>query len=404
MLRETAQQLLQLLSGWDRRLRLQQSVVWVPRGLIGGLAVAIVLAVAARLRPLLLQEQLVTAALIAAAIGIVAVLAVIWLSRRDALRMARRFDSLFDLKERVSTSLEMATGRARSPNPEITERQLDDALTRAKSINPAAYLPLRLVLRDVALLLGLIVALALLILLDNPQSVALAQQQEIQNVVQNQVDNLENLRDAVAQNNELDEQTREDLLQALDQALEELSQQDVSQEEALATLSDLAENLQQVADGPQIDQTQQQAFQDAAGQLQEQAADLADALNQGDTQSAAEALQQMGEQVAGMDATQQQDLANALQQASESLSQADQALSDSLQQAAQALQEGDTQAAQDALDQAAEQMSQMDSSPPSRTRPAARRRRPASRSSHRRPSRPRARPSRWPRPDRSSPR
>ena len=241
MLRETAQQLLQLLSGWDRRLRLQQSVVWVPRGLIGGLAVAIVLAVVARLRPLLLQEQLVTAALIAAAMGIVAVLAVIWLSRRDALRMARRFDSLFDLKERVSTSLEMATGRARSPNPEITERQLDDALTRAKSINPAAYLPLRLILRDVALLFGLIVALALLILLDNPQSVALAQQQEIQNVVQTQVDNLENLRDQVAQNNELDEQTREDLLQALDQALEELSQQDVSQEEALASLSDLAE-------------------------------------------------------------------------------------------------------------------------------------------------------------------
>ena len=68
----------------------------------------------------------------------------------------------------------------------------------------------------------------------------------------------------------------------------------------------------------------------------------------------------MGDQVAGMDATQQQDLADALQQASNSLAQANQALSNSLQQAAEALQQGDTQAAQEALDQAAEQMSQID--------------------------------------------
>ncbi len=357
MIREIALQLLAVLASWDRRLRLQQSLVWLPRGLLIGVGAGIALALVARLRPLLLPEQIALLTAIAAGLGALGALAVIWLRQQDSLRLARFFDDTFDLKERLSTSLEIAAGRTRSPNPEITTRLLEDTLTRARRIDPAAYLPLRLRSRDLGVLLGLIAFLALLLLLPNPQSQVLAEQQLVQTTIRQQMEQLEALREQVAENTALDEETREALLEAIDRATERLAQEGLSREEAVATLSDLAQEMRTMAERTTtLSPEQREAYRRAADAVRDRAAELSQALEQADPARTAEALRQLSRELTGISQAEQQSLGQALEAAAEALREADPALAENLQEAAEALQEGDTGSAQEALEEGAEQM------------------------------------------------
>ncbi|NPV66743.1 MAG: hypothetical protein HPY64_06320 [Anaerolineae bacterium] len=359
MIREIALQLLALLAGWDRRLRLQKSLLWLPRGLLLGVGAGIILALVARLRPVLLPDQIAALTAIAAGVGALGVLAAIWLRQQDSLRLARFFDDTFDLKERLSTSLEIAAGRIRSPNPEITAHLLEDTLTRAQRIDPAAYLPLRVRSRDVGLLLGLIAFLALLLALPNPQSQALAEQQLMQATIQQQVEQLEALREQVAENATIDQETREALLEAIDRATERLAQEELSREEAFATLSDLAEEMRAMAERSRtLSPEQREAYRQAADALRDRAADLSHALEQADPARTAEALQQLSRELTGIGQAEQQPLAEALQAAAEALREVSPELAENLREAAEALQREDTAAAQQALEEAAAQAAQ----------------------------------------------
>lgn len=359
MIREIALQLLALLASWDRRLRFQKSLLWLPRGLLLGVGAGVILAVAARLRPLLLPAQIAALTAIAAVVGALGVLAAIWLRQQDSLRLARFFDDTFDLKERLSTSLEIAAGRTRSPNPEITARLLEDTLNRAQRINPAAYLPLRVRSRDVGLLLGLVVFLALLLALPNPQSQALAEQQLMQAAIQQQVEQLEALREQVAENTTIDQETREAMLEALDRATERLAQEELSREEAFATLSDLAEEMRAMAERSRtLSPEQREAYRQAADAVRDRATDLGQALEQADPARTAEALQQLSRELTGIGQAEQQPLAEALQAAAEALREVSPELAENLREAAEALQREDTGAAQQALEEAAAQAAQ----------------------------------------------
>ncbi len=364
MLRETAQQLLRLLARWDRRLRLQASLLWVPRGMLAALIAGVGLAVLARLRPLLLPEQIAALSAGAVFLSIVVALAAIWLRQHDALDMARRFDDLFELRERISTALELAAGRIRSTNEEITARQLDDALTRARRIDLRAYLPLGIAGREVAALLALATALILLLAAENPQTAALTQQQNMQNAIQQQVTDLQNLRAELAQDQALDAQMRQEMLRELDQAVEQLSRQQLSQEEAYATLSDLADRMQEFArDLVQVDrevlEAARQAVEGAARQFEEQSPALAEAMRQGNLAEVAAAMSSLSEQLGEMEDAARQNLAEAMRAAAEELSQISPALAETLREAAEALEQGDTGAARQALDEAARQAQDM---------------------------------------------
>ena len=43
---------------WDRRLRLRQTLLWLPRSLLPGLVIGLLLAVLSRMRPWLLPKQI----------------------------------------------------------------------------------------------------------------------------------------------------------------------------------------------------------------------------------------------------------------------------------------------------------------------------------------------------------
>src|SRR5215212_5150457 len=85
---------------WDRRLRATQTLMWLPRALAPGLLLGILVAVASRLRPLLLPNQIVAIAAAAVLVGLLVMVAVVWLWPRPALAAARRFDLMFNLNER----------------------------------------------------------------------------------------------------------------------------------------------------------------------------------------------------------------------------------------------------------------------------------------------------------------
>ncbi len=369
MIRERFQQLLGLLARWDRRLRLQQSVLWLPRSLIISLALGVALAAAARLRPVLMRDQVLLISGGAILAGLAIMLAVIWLRQPDALRVARRFDDLFDLKERVSTALELASGGIRSPNEEITTRLVDDTLTRAAGVNAAAYLPLRVRGREVLIALGLALALGLLVFLPNPQHSALAEQQAFETALQQQIEGLQNLREQIAAEEGLDAALRREMLEALDETVEQLTREQMSQEEAFATLSDLAEEMRQIAsgEGPATESPQQremqealeQAMQEMARNMQSGSAAQNDAPPPPGMLSAQEALQGLSDAVGEMSAAEQQAMAEALQTAADQLAEAAPALSEAFQQAAEALEQGDTAAAQDALEEASQEAGEL---------------------------------------------
>lgn len=80
-------------------------------------------------------------AAIAASIAFVAALAVALLARPRTIDLARRADRLFSLRERVSTSLELA---GRTPTAALGEALFRDAETNAATLNARALAPLRL--------------------------------------------------------------------------------------------------------------------------------------------------------------------------------------------------------------------------------------------------------------------
>ncbi len=372
MLRETIERLVRILNGWDRRLRLQTSLVWLPRGIMLSLGVGLALALVARLRPFLMPEQILLASGIAVAVGVALTLAVVWLRQHDALAMARLFDARFGLKERLSTALELAGGGIRTPNDEITSRLMADTLQRAGQINAAAYLPLRVNWRDLGLVALLAVALVALVFLPNPQQDVLAQQQTVESTIQQQVESLEGVREQIAANEALEEAVQREMLEALDETIEQLSRQELSQEEAVATLSDLAERMQQIAETApgEVDAERQalrealsQSLQEAAQALQQMesapAAGAGAALAAGEPQTAGESLQELAERLDEMSEEERQALAEALREAAAALAETDPELADSLEEAADALQQGDQQAAREALEEAGARLGQM---------------------------------------------
>ena len=80
------------LRRWDRRRRLRDALMWVPRGLLAGLLLAALVAAAAWLRPLLDPRQLLWVALGLAGAGLLGgLLLVVW-RRADVLAQARFAD------------------------------------------------------------------------------------------------------------------------------------------------------------------------------------------------------------------------------------------------------------------------------------------------------------------------
>ncbi len=348
--------LYQAVQRWEYRLRWQRLVARLPVSIALGLLAGVALGILARLRPLLLPDQLLIVTAAAVTVSLVVLFLVTFLSPRTRLESARHFDVRFGLQERVSTALELLEGRIQS-QADLFDHQLSDAVARAQDVPVEAELPLRQNWRAWTAGAVLLIVFVLLLVLPNPQVTAISDITARQAALDEAVEDIKGITEQIAADTNLTDEERAELLQALQSSQEALSRPDVTLEEAFASLSEVEAQLQDQSD--LFDQrlnAERQALEDAADTLRNLVPP--DALPQQEQQSIAEILDSMAQNADSMTSEEQQQAADGLQDAANQLSGTNPEAAQQLEQASQNMRQGNTQQAQQNLQQAQQQLQQ----------------------------------------------
>lgn len=344
------------LRRWGLRLRLAESLTWGPWGATAGLGVGLLLAVAARLWPLLTARWLAGLAGVLALSGATVGLAAVWLRPRSLFRLARAFDRRFDLAERLTTAVEINTGRLRTTSA-MAAAQLTDTLDAVARIDSRALLPLRASRRALLAYGVLAAALALSLWLPNPQEDVLLRGALVRAAIEERLEELEATREEVVQAAGLTETERKALLQALEEAMAALDEGRATPEEAVAALSEAEQRLAELQDpgAPGVKAGLERAAEGMADS--ELTREIAEALASGDYQAAAQALDAYsGVKGEALTREEELELARELAEAAEALAASDPALAEQLAQAAEAIERGDISEAREAIRGAAQRM------------------------------------------------
>ncbi len=354
-----------ILDAWERRHEWRLLSKTVPRSLIVALLLSLVIGAVGYFRFRLSAEQL---ALVAAGLcGLSAVLNLLYtlLNPRSPAARARYFDLEFGLQERLSSALELMHGRIKT-HPEIEARQIADALAHARAIDPRQRISMDFRRRELAALLVLLLAVLGMILLPSivgedflpeaPSAALEAAQEDLREIIE-----------AVAKDTDLEDVDRQELLEALEIALERLQEEDISQEEAFAAMSQLQEQLEalekDLADTVELDQSALEAAAEALesfippAQTERENADSSNGV-QAPEEELLQALQQLAQEASEMSEAETEEASQALQEASQELATLNEELSAGLEAMAEALETGDDEALQQQLDAAAQQLSQ----------------------------------------------
>lgn len=331
---------------WERRRRWGVILENLPYAMLPGLAIGTALAAYARIRPGPSDTLSLLVALGGAALGVAALFAWVWLRPKSSVESARWFDLHFGLQERVSTALELLEGRIKADDGLITH-QVADAESVASKVKAAALLPVTTDWRLWILDLSLLSLLAFLMLLVSPVLGADAARERERDAIANAAADVSEIIEEIAADPTLTDEQRGPLLEALQAQLETLRDPNLTLDEALATLGEVESSLSESAEAVQTEIEQEQLAEAAASAAMQQ---LVPNPN-------AQTLEQNIEAVEGglenMTAEQLQQAAEALENAARALEQTNPELAQSLREAAEALRRGDTEAARDALEQAA---------------------------------------------------
>ncbi|MEM7334838.1 MAG: hypothetical protein AAF490_22365 [Chloroflexota bacterium] len=346
------------LNRWNGRRRLRDGLLWVPRGVLAGLLLSAVLATLSRFRPLVTNDELLWWAGGLMIGGLLITLGIVLLQRRTLIQKARFADRQFGLMERTSTAVEIHEHELQVP-PVMAEQQLQDTLTAVDNVNTRQQLPLQIEGRDWSIILVGLLLLFMSWVLENPQSAVLTQQRTVNEAITEEIAELEALQEEILQNPDLTEEQQEELVQPLESAIEELQEGNLSQEEAVATLSEAEANLREL--GNDNDQSDLQDALQSAGQPLANNANsqqLGENLQNGNLSQAGAEASSLADQLPQLSQQEQQDLAQDLAETAASLAGTDSQLSEQLNRAAEALANGDTAAAQEALQEASATLQQ----------------------------------------------
>ena len=356
-----------IVDSWERRHEWRRLSKTVPRALIAALNLGLVAGVIGYLRFQLAAEQLALISGGLCALGCLLNLLYILLLPRSLADRAKYFDLEFGLQERVSTAFELMRGRIQT-HPEIEARQIEDALNHARAIDPKTQITMDFRPRELAALLLFAIAMAGLILLptiagddfmaEAPSAAGEAAQEDIREILE-----------TVATDTNLDDIDRQDLLDALEVALERLQEEEISEEEAFAAMSQLQSQLEELENRLEETVELDQSALEAALQALENF--IPPSETEGDSAEAApaappaesledlsQALEQMAQDAAEMSAEELAQAQEALQQAADQLAQMNSELSERMGAMAEALQEGDSADLQEQLDAAQESLAQ----------------------------------------------
>ncbi len=338
------------LRPWQRRLTLEQTARWSATGLISGLALACLLLVISRLVPWV--GAFYWAGGVALACVLVA-LAAAFLYRPSLQRTARLVDRRVSLRDRLATAWEM-----REQTSALSTLQRRDALQQLSRHTPATAISLRPRRSRLVLFAVVVIALALLVLLPNPMTAVIQQQQAFQSRIAKQIAAIEHIRQTTDQQPQLTAQQRAAIDKILRQLEAELknAKNETQAQQAIANAQSKLSQLQ----NPQA-ANQQQASQNASAVLQSSGNpnlnQIGQALASGNSSQLKSALQNLARQLSKMTPQQRQQIAQQLAQAANAAT-GDPALSSALQQLSKAVASGDQSditAATRAVEQAAAQ-------------------------------------------------
>ncbi len=357
-----------LVDSWERRHEWRLLSKTVPRSLIAALLIGLIVGAVGYFRFGLAAEQLALIAGGLCALGAVSNLLYTLLFPRPLPARAQYFDLQFGLQERVSTAFELMRGRIRT-HPEIESRQIADALDHARAINPKARITMDFRPRELTALLFLAVAMVGMVLLptivgddftrDGPSAAVVAAEEDAREIIE-----------TVAKDTDLADIDRQELLDALEVALERLQEEDISEEEAFAAMSQLQSQLEdlenRLEETVELDQSALEAALEALenfippSETEDSGADASSGMQEppDNLQELSQALDQLAQDAAEMSPEESQAAAEALDSAAEELQQANSELSEQLQEMSQALQENERAALQEALEQAQQELSQ----------------------------------------------
>ncbi len=340
------------LQTWIRWLRVQRALTWYLRGLAAALGLSLLFGGVGLAQAKLLKQEFL--ALVVASVTLLpilsAIIAFFW--NVNPAQAARHFDRAFHLEERISTALELSTADHAN---EMVQKQLDDAVSAARTVKPRRDLPLRLKRFDSALTLIFALLIAALWFRGEALFAAASRQRAVEQAIAAQQEQIEEIIKEINENDALTAEQKQELTEPLNEALQALDQ-NPSLEGAVSVLTNTGEKLQAL-DSEQAGQTAQ-ALKEAGSSLQSQEGTPLESVGQnlanGDFTQAANELNNMD--LSQMSAEELQKLAEQLQATAESLSSTNPQLAQALQQAAEEIRKGDLAAAQQALANASQQM------------------------------------------------
>lgn len=347
------------LRRWNNRLRLTRLFVWVPRGVMVGVIISLAIATASRLYPWFVKDELIRLSLMIGAASTVLSILAVWFWPRPLAKSARHFDQHFGLQERLSTAVELTSGQIDAPQMMI-EYQMEDTRRIANGVQAKRYLPVEINWPEIAMLLLAVIGLILAIALKNPLYDEVREREALDATITQQIQALEQAKNEIESNPNLTEEQKDTLTEPLDEAIETLNQDGISQEEAVAALAEAEQELKDLSSG--MSQETQQANQQAGEQLSDSSLtdQVGEQLADNNLSATADELDQLANDLENMTPEEQQEVADQLEQAADALQNTNPAVSQQLQQAADALRNGDIPQAQEALNEAADTLRQQD--------------------------------------------
>lgn len=346
-------QIEQELQTWGKRRQLQALLLWAPRGMLAGLSIALILAIISRFRPFMTNREVGFAAVACGLVGLLAGIGFAMLQRHSMRDQAIFADKTFGLQERVVSAIELHEGTIDAP-ADIYQFQLEDTARHVRQADVETGIPLMFDGQELAYLLAAIALLLAAVILPNGQASILQGQRAVQQVVAEQIERIEDLQEEIEQNPNLTDEQREELLDPLNEARESLAEGVDSREEALATLSEAESELRQLARENSTESLEGQ-LAEAGSNIRSSAGEgLAEAMQSSDLEQTAQELDNLAGSIDQLSEAEQQELGSELSQAAAELQESNPELAEQMAEAGSALQQGDTESAGDALSEASQ--------------------------------------------------
>jgi len=337
------------LERWGRRRLLADALLWLPRGLLAGLVAAAAVAALARFRPVLHNREVAYVTISLATLGLLASLIFLLFRKHSTLEQAHFFDRQFELSERLTTAVEIQTGRL-STTQALAECQLVDTSGVVSQVDINSGLPLKINRPDLVILVLAGLLLVAAVVVPNQQTIVLREQEALTEAIDQQIVALQALKEQVQNAPLLSDNEREELLAPIRSAVNELNKQGLSREQAVSVLSEAEADLRELS-GSGNAEALLQALQDAGRSLADNPSttDIGGALVDGDLAQAAQAANQLADSLAQLSSDESKAIARDLRETVQTLADVDPSLAAQLAGAAEGLQNGDLQTAQEAL-------------------------------------------------------